>query len=236
MNMASLRYLLIAPFLLGAAALHAEVSPIPFQAHYQVQVDGFNVGKLDRSLRHADDGSFVLESALYTTGLAAFFKKDRTTERSIWQLDHGHIVPMEYRFSHQGRGKDVVEALHFDWDQHRVTSLRDGKETEVPITDGTLDKMNYQIRLRSDLAAGKKDIDYTVADRGDIRTYRFRVLGEEQLDTKLGKLRTLKVERLSNNEKRKTVMWHAVDRDYLIVRLEQDDGSHTFASYITSAN
>lgn len=204
----------------------------PFSALYRVEADGFEIGELKRSLRRVDDGTYVLQTRMYTTGLAALFKPDTIVERSTWKLEEGNLLPLEYRYEYEGRGDDKLETLTFDWSDGTITSLDDGEVTLLEILPGILEKQVYQLALQQDLAAGKREISYQVADRGDIRTYRFRVVGEEVLETDIGALRTLKVERLSNSKERKTFIWCAIEHDYQLVRLVQEDDGHTFGSYI----
>lgn len=204
----------------------------PFSALYRVEADGFEIGELKRSLRRVGDGTYLLQTKMYTTGLAALFKPDTIVERSTWKLEEGNLLPLEYRYEYEGRGDDKLETLTFDWSDGTITSLDDGEVALLEILPGILEKQVYQLVLQQDLAAGKREISYQVADRGDIRTYRFRVVGEEVLETDIGALRTLKVERLSNSKERKTFIWCAIEHDFQLVRLLQEDDGHTFGSYI----
>lgn len=216
----------------AATTVEADPYGTPFSALYRVEADGFTVGELKRSLRRVEDGIFLLQSKMYTTGIAALFKPDTVVERSTWMLEEGSVRPLRYEYQYEGRGGEKLEKLIFNWSEGTITSVRDKERTVLNILPGILEKQVYQLRLQADLAAGKREISYEVADRGDIRTYRFRVIGEETIDTDIGKLRTLKVERLSNSKERKTYLWCAIEHDYQLVRLVQEDDGHTFASHI----
>ena len=51
-------------------------------------------------------------------------------------------------------------------------------------------------------------------------------IGEEVLDTPLGKLNTVKLERIrSATSSRSTIIWLAPDWQFLVARIEQVDGS-----------
>ncbi len=202
----------------------------PFYAEFSLELDGLTIGRMERSLHPDPQGKgFILEHVMYTTGLVSVFKDDRFTERSWWRLEEGWPQPQHYLYRHTNGSKETVERLEFDWQASTVASLRDNKWTTLPITPQVLDKLDYQIQLRRDLAAGKQHIEYAVADRSKIREYRFQVLGEEQLETPMGLLRTLKVERISNNKERKTRFWAAIDFGYVFIQLEQEDDGHTIA-------
>ncbi|MGH8511301.1 MAG: DUF3108 domain-containing protein [Gammaproteobacteria bacterium] len=73
-----------------------------------------------------------------------------------------------------------------------------------------------------DLAAGKRSFAYQIVDGGEIKHYRFTYLGEEVVDTPLGKIRAVRLERRKekNNSKRSTTFWCAIRWRYLPVRVD----------------
>lgn len=226
MNLRTVLALLLSAALSGAA-FAASAVPMPYKAEYTVHADGFKVGEMTRKLRPLPDGTWELESSLYTTGLVALFKSDKLTERSIWQNGAEGLMPISYHSRYTGSSKNVVERLAFDWERGVITSLRDGRETDVPLTSGVMDKLLYQVALRRDLASGASHIEYQVADRGKIETYEFDVLGREKVVTSLGEYDTIKV------KKGTTTFWVAPALDYLVVQIVQHEDDHTLSSYIT---
>jgi hypothetical protein len=221
------RLLLSLYALLLAGVAHAEgYRPQPFQARYSVHVNGFKVGEIDRNLHIEADGRYVLENLAYTTGLVALFKKDRALERSTWVYNDDHVKPIEYFAHYTGRSKDVIERLDFDWQRNIVSSLRDGKITEVALVPGTMDKLMHQAVLRGDVAAGMQHIEYPIADRDDIKPYVYDVLGSEEVVTGRGTVRAIKV------RKGTTTFWLAPEWDYLLVKLVQENDDSTYASYL----
>jgi GTP1/Obg family GTP-binding protein len=88
--------------------------------------------------------------------------------------------------------------------------------------------MGFQLQLRHDIKAGKREMTYRVIDKGDYDTDRFAVIDEETLNNSGENLATVKAEKVRDSDsKRKTLMWFATDKDYLMVRLLQvePDGS-----------
>ncbi|MCW8829747.1 MAG: DUF3108 domain-containing protein, partial [Gammaproteobacteria bacterium] len=67
------------------ASLQAAVAIEPYSADYTVQYNGFKVGEMSQRLERRDDGSYLMETVAYATGIAAWFTKDRVIERSIWR-------------------------------------------------------------------------------------------------------------------------------------------------------
>ncbi len=217
--------LLLLAFAWGRAGAE-EYRPQPFHASYSVHVNGFKVGEITRELHVEADGTYVFENIMYTTGLVALFKKDRVTERSTWRYNDDHPKPIEYYAHYTGRSKDVTERVDFDWQRDIATSLRDGKTKEIALVPGTLDKLMHQIVMRGDIAAGKKHMEYEIADRGEIIPYVYDVVGNENVVTPRGTVNAIKV------KKGTTTFWVAPKWDYLLVKLVQENDDGTFASYL----
>ena len=83
------------------------------------------------------------------------------------------------------------------------------------------DKLVYQLSIMYDLLNGKKDLEYKIADGGKLKDYSFEIQGEEVLNTDLGKIKTLRIQRIG--DRRDTTVWCAPKFAYLPVRLEQQD-------------
>ena len=93
----------------------------------------------------------------------------------------------------------------------------------MDLEDNTVDKLSYQIALMRDLAQGKRDIAYKIADKGKLKTYHLKVVGEEILDTELGQLKTVKLLRQGSNKKRFSYLWCALKLHYLPVKVEHHE-------------
>ena len=60
-----------------------------------------------------------------------------------------------------------------------------------------------------------------VVTRGGLRQYNFEILGTEELDTPLGKLRTVKVKQWRDGSSRSTVSWLSPKHQCLFVQVHQ---------------
>lgn len=219
---------------LPAAQPQTEVPPITsYTARFEATVGGFKMGEIERRLRKNEDGLYQQTSLIYSTGLLSVFRPDRFEEHSYWRWENDAPVPERYTYRFTGNKGVVYEQLDFDWDRMEVKSLREGKTTVLDIEEGVVDKLSYQIALVRDLRAGKKEFFYKVADRGDIRHIRYKVIGEEQLDTPWGKRQTIKVMRQTETSERVTTLWFAPDLDYMVIKLVQDDSGTRMSATIT---
>jgi len=214
--------------LVAVTPLQAAMAVKPFATEYTVHYNGLKVGEMKQRLEKRDNGTYLLETVVYTTGFVSWFKKDRITERSIWRYVDGKVQPLQYTYHYTGRNKDAYEKLDFDWDKHEIVSLNEGETTRLPLKPGTYDKQVYQIKLRHDIDAGVKKFHYEVANRSKIRDFDLEVIGREKVVTPSGKVDTIKV------KKGTTTLWLAQRHNYTVVKIEQDEDGNLATSYITS--
>ncbi|ARU87790.1 DUF3108 domain-containing protein [Pseudomonas sp. M30-35] len=209
------RALLFALALISAPVFADEIKP--FTASYTADWKQLPVsGSAERNLTDLGDGRWELnfEASMLVASL---------TETSTFRIEDNAFMPLSYKYERGGLGKGKSVEQDFDWSAKQVIGDDRGTAVRIPLNRGLLDKSTYQMVLQHDVAAGKKSMSYQVVDGDEIETYDFRVLGEEAVATKVGKIDAIKVERVRDptQSKRKTTLWFAKDWDYLLVALNQ---------------
>jgi len=189
----------------------------PFSANYTADWKQLPFsGKAERSLQAQDDGTWKLDfsASMLVAGLS---------ETSWLTIHNGDVQPQKYRYSRNGMGKSKKIKHDFDWSTQVVTGSDRGTPVNLTLIQGVQDKSSYQLALQRDIAKGETSMSYQVLDGDELDTYDFRVLGEESVETKVGTVDAVKVERVRDptQSKRKTILWFAKDWDYLLVRLQQ---------------
>ena len=168
-----------------------------------------------RSLTYQEDGSAILkfeaESAI--AGL-----EEISTFRFLEQT----IQPLQYRYLRTGLFKEPDRNQIFNWQEKQIVNGDNQKVFEGHWNDLVQDNLSYNIQASIDLKLGKTQFTYPVFDRNKVKDFKFQLVGFESLKTKVGVLRTVKVEQIeSKKSKKKTYIWFAKDYDYLLVRLKQ---------------
>ncbi len=205
---------------LCATTASAGLAPERFTAIYVVKKGFVDIGEVRRTFTPGANDRYVFESVTSTTGMAAWVVKGSIIERSTGVLKNAAIQPLEYFYERSfGKGKQVK--LDFDWDKNTVTNSVNKNPWVMPLEPGTLDNLVYQIALMRDMAPGKRDYSYKIADGGKTKIYQAVVLGEEETATPAGKYHTVKITRVG--DKRGTTLWCAPKLNYLPVRIEQTD-------------
>lgn len=220
---------------LSCNALAETEQPYPeFSAGYNATWTGgwfpINVDA-QRSLHYQEDGTGVLtfEADSAIAGLE---------EVSTFRFLENTIQPLQYRYLRSGLFKEPDRNQLFDWNKKQIIN----GDTQQVFTghwhDQVQDNLSYNLQASIDLKRGKTQFTYPVFDRNKVKDFKFQLIGFESIKTKVGTLRTVKVEQIEKKkDKKKTYIWFAKDYDYLLVRLKQKqkDGQ-TYQIDLTSAS
>jgi len=213
--------LLLLSLLLPAA--FATPQPARFTAHYTMSKGSIPLGEVQRLLTPAGNGQFKFESTMQATGLIASFLKDQISESSLWTFQNEQVKPQIYTYRKSGGKKTRELRLEFDWQHQLVKNTVAGKEWEMALLPDAQDKLSYQLAIMYDLQNGKTEFEYPIADKKKFRNYYFKVVGNEDIATPLGSLKTVKIERVMQGDEKSTVLWCAPSLSFLPVRIEQNE-------------
>ncbi len=214
--------LALAVLLSLALSLPAGALPGDFTAEYSVRRDGTRIGRTVWTLEHQGEGRHRFRSVTRATGFLSLFLSGKRTEESLWAWHEGRPRPLRYRYLWTGRkGRDVT--VDFDWQEGTARNIHGDDAWTQDIAPETLDKFLYLLVMMEDLAAGRRPLEYRIADGGRVKTYRVERRGREVLETPAGRLETVRLFRPDPRGKRDTTLWAAPALDYLPVQVEHRD-------------
>jgi len=147
-------------------------------------------------------------------------------ERVHFEVKNHQILPLHYQYKSSLLGKKRSAVLDFDWHLMKVRNDVKNIPWYMPIEPNTVDKLSVQLQVREDVKLGKKRFSYKIADGGHIKTWTFKRDKEETINTKLGRIKAIKVTRTDNLDSgKKSSFWFAPKYDYLLVKLvHKEDG------------
>jgi len=215
---------------LAAPAGVAAPFPAQFAADYTVSLNGQEMGVMARTVSREGAEDYLFRSELKAThGLYALLRV-KVVESSRWRLAGEEVRAIEYQSTQTGP-KRRESIARFDWERMLVHVTHKKQSTELKATAGMLDKLLYQLVLMRDLQSGRSPIRYTVVDGNKIRNYPVEIVGEEEIETPLGVLKTVKVRYQKPGSERSTTLWCAPSLGYLPVKLDhiEKDGERTSA-------
>jgi hypothetical protein len=200
----------------------------PYSATYYGSFKGWRIDTV-QELEARQDGQWRL-SIHADNFLGAILEKSYFTV-----TPEGTIRSQQYNYEKKVLLNRRDISTVFDWSTRRATTTGD-KTNTAPLVGGEFDNLNYLLAIRCDLMAGKTDMYYPTVDENGTDTLEFKTAGEEVLDTRLGKLDTIIVKRVRNNSNRSTTLWFAKNKDYLMVKLLQEEkkDAEAYLLYIDS--
>jgi len=208
-------------FLLWASPLYAtsdNIQPLqPFLASYELDWDGpvSISGDTVRELKKTAQGEWQFQSKA-TSMFASIF------EETNFKWGEQTLLPIHYTFKRSVFGKKRSAVIRFDWTNYQVTNDVENKPWQMAITAGVQDKLSYQLLLQQELAKGKQEFSYSVADGGTLKEYKFKVIGEEKIQAPIGTYDAIRVQRVRDADNpRQTFIWFAPELDFQIIKLKQ---------------
>ena len=194
----------------------------PYQARYAVSVSGLPVGEAVMRLENTGPEGYRMTSEVRPNGLVAALAGGSIQEQASGVVQAGQIQPLHYtRRLEAGRRSERVE-LRFDWTAGQVKAQANSRQAVLALTPGIADPLSLQLQVRQDMQRGQLRASYHLVDQTAIKSYRVRNLGQETLNTPLGRLVTTRLEQFEPGKTRKTTFWLAATLNQLPVRITQE--------------
>jgi hypothetical protein len=185
-----------------------------YSANYSAEFNGLEVKATNRIEE--------LSPGHYKETLIARNILGKIYEETLFSISKEHqIIPQQYSRQQSIMGVARKESQLFDWPNTQLRYTKKGQTSETPITVGTLDITTHKLQLRRDLEAGKEVFSYPVISKRKLKQYTYEMIGSEVLETAIGPLNTVKMQRFAAGGKRQTTIWLAVDWNYLIVKFNR---------------
>ena len=218
--------------LLASVASHAESADTlaPFAAEFRIYVN-----RLPTPVK----AELVLEPAgsedYYHMLLEAhsFLLTNKEESYFHWR----NCQPRTDRYVHEfkGFGQHRYHHMTFQWDPPRVHNESEEDAASMDIPPDTLDELTILLRGRCVFARGDKEYTVKSAYGDRLRTHHFIVIDRQTIDTPLGKLDTLVVEKKregDSKKKRRTLFWVAPKLDYMVVKARHIESTFLKADMI----
>jgi hypothetical protein len=222
-------YRLISVFIvvsLWVSPVLAELSS--YETRYSIYRNGKLSGKAEVSLQQ-EDGQWVIRSeGRGTHGLAKIIGA-RDTEYTKGQLVDGRFIPDEYFRHTRVAAIDNRWLSTFNWPRDEVVIVHDGKKTfHLELQGEALDPLALKLEMRRRLMEPDPDLNFLMVEEDEIDPQKWRVLEREWLETALGCLETIPIEKVRDNNRRYTRAWHAPAFGNIEVRVEhgKTNGNH----------
>ena len=226
-----LNFFVVTFLLIAGGPLIAEPKTVlePYNAKYRISQNSLNT-TAERSLKKQGDNKWQLSQQASLWFI-------HVEEESQFKLVDGKVQPLRYRYENSissKRDQDII----FDWSKGKVSDKTYRKPWSLPLNPDYTDQLSAQLQLRELLvnAENTSNLSQTIIKNGKLKTYDISLLDEETIDTAVGPLRTVKLLRKREGSSAETIIWLAVDWNYLIVSLQQNEDDDTLSLELLSAD
>lgn len=215
------------------ASAHA-APPRTFSATYNASYEGISAGAKRSLTFNENTDQYTLTSTVELTLFGSSLS--RIDERSDFLWVEEQPLPQHYEFVQSGFGarKRTVDFDH----RNGVANFTINDQNGQLMLDGpAFDDLSGYLVAKEQLTQGKTEARFNVVDRGEIREHHYRIVDQVVLDTPIGKIDAVHLERIRGEDSaRKTEIWLAPNHDYLLLKLVQTEpGGDTVELSIRSA-
>lgn len=204
----------------------------PYGARYAIYRNGKLTGKVEVALERHADRWIIRSEGSGTHGLARILAA-RDNEDVAGRLVDGRFRPDRYRRHTRVAGIDDRWTVDFDWERRRVSIVYDRHDPLLldmssPGIGDALDPLSLKLEMRHRLSGPEPQLQFQMVEEDEIDEQSFRILPPERMETSLGCLATIPVEKIRQGSTRYTRAWHAPDLAFVEVRVEhgKTDGNH----------
>jgi hypothetical protein len=200
----------------------------PYQARYAIYRNGKLTGKTELTLLQRGERWVIRSAGSGTHGLARILAA-RDNEEVSGRLQDGRLRPDRYTRHTRVAGIDDRWRVEFDWEARRVSIAHDEDDPLLlDMVEDSLDPLTLKLEMRRHLRRGDLPLHFQMVEEDEIDEQEFRLLPREWMETSLGCLLTVPVEKIRHNSKRYTRAWHAPDLEFIEVRAEhgKSGGNH----------
>lgn len=214
--------ILLLILLLPLQALGAITNLSPYQAKYSIYWRGIKAGETTQTLEANNKNSARYSFSSETTSNIPFLKYKHYA-KSNFIFEENKITPLTHEFKQQKFSKISQGKMDFEWDKAVVHSSVDEEQLALPLEQGMQDTLTHALTLQLELINNQKqDQLYQVINGTTIRQYKLSIIGQENIKTPLGNLKTLIIESQSTHSpNKKTLLWVSPEHSYTPVQFAQ---------------
>ena len=198
---------------IGAFAL-----PAAFNASYTVSKSGLTLGEMRMSLIYKNN-TYAYHKSTKATGLASWLSGDKMVENSEGKVDGNYIQSTSYLFHHTSKRKNRKDQFKFTA-PNKVKGQYNDQAYDVQVPHGTMDRATLELALARDLALKKKVLNYSVTEKGKVKSYHLKRLGQEKVTVRGKEYMAEKLMVARKGTTRKTTFWLVKEFDYMPAKID----------------
>jgi len=195
--------------------------PVGFAVDYRVKYSVFDADLSLELQARQESNEYRIHATTEARGLAKLLRSGKMREQAHFIFDKGNLQSQDYVLDAGGNSENDSAELLFDHEQHTIASVYEGDSATLPLQDDVYDRISADVVIMMDLRNGRQPRALRIAEKNQLREYTFTFQGEETLEVPAGTYRTVKYLRQRTGSSRSTLIWFAMDANFVPVRMEQ---------------
>lgn len=198
-------------------------APQEVSASYNVLMNGGQVAVMNETFETRDD-TYRIVSESSAVGLLALFEKQPLRFVSSGQLTPGGLRPDLFE-GRRDRGGPV--RANFDWRTERLTLSFDGRTDSMALPPGTQDRLSIMYQFMFFAPEKRERLEFAMTNGRKLEHYRYAIHPDVEIDTPLGRMKTLHLVKQREPGESGTEIWLAPQHHFLPVKMliQESDGS-----------
>jgi hypothetical protein len=201
----------------AAASGASPAAPKAVKTTYGGFMNGMAVGAISEQFE-ADGGTYRIVSETKPLGLAVFLQRQPLKFMSKGELTRDGLRPASFEARRNANDPPQVSA-DFDWAHGQLHLKSQGRAESLPLNAGTQDRLSIMYQFMFVQADKARHVDFWMTNGRKLDFYRYRVTPDVELDTALGRIKTLHLVKERDAGDTHTEVWISPQHRNIAVRL-----------------
>ncbi len=221
----------------GAVTDPRTAPPIPpYTASYEAHALG-NTLNARMTLNHEDVQTRMAMDA-HVSGFLRILGRFELTRESLLNSRNGALQLVHSRSQQITPRRERKVETRFDWDINRAIGTINGDPFTLDVPPYTLDFLGSLYRMMQTLEGGElrqpgDHLEVQTLERDRLREYQFEYGGRETMDSPIGRVETIRIDRRSQDSDVELSAWFARELRHIPVRFDYEADGRVFELNLT---
>ena len=201
----------------AAVASAAGAMPRAVKASYQGYMNGIPIGVITETFEN-DGQKYRINSDTKATGIASLFQRQPLKLSSTGEMTKDGLKPLQFEGRRAVEEPPQVTAT-FDWPAGKLHLRHDGKNETHAIPAVAQDRLSIMYQLMFWPVRRMEQLEFALTNGRKLDHYRYKINGDVELTTPLGKMKTLHLVKQHAPGETGTEIWLSPQHKYFPVKM-----------------
>ena len=192
-------------------------APKAVRATYIGYMNGMTVGVITEQFE-SSGGTYRIVSETKPQGLAIFVQRQPLRFMSRGHVTRDGLRPAHFEARRSASDPPQVRA-DFEWSNAQLVLKHNGKVETLPVTPGTQDRLSVMYQFLFMQPEKSRRLEFAMTNGRKLDTYRYLVTPEVEIETPLGRVKTLHLIKQRDPGDTVTEVWLSAAHQYFPVKM-----------------